>query len=72
MAKSTDAGLKEANRDWYAFEELAIPVHNAALQLLVEMFGRRCDTFEATCPICQRYRAMDMLINNPFDHPAHG
>src|SRR5271166_4825069 len=43
--------------------------HLAAIgeTLLVEWWGKRCPDFEASCECCKRWKALDLLVKNPFE-----
>ena len=41
-------------------------IRNLAEPLLEEYFGERCGDFEPDCVNCQRWKALDDLLDNPF------
>ena len=34
---------------------------------LVKWWGERCKEFEPTCALCQKWKAVDCLLDNPFE-----
>lgn len=48
------------------FDKVSAKIREASEKLLKEFFGPRCKEFEPDCICCQRYKAMDDLLENPF------
>lgn len=48
------------------FTIMAGHVRIVAEAMLRECFGERCDDFKEHCPICQRWKALDVLLDDPW------
>ena len=55
------------DREWSDFNKQTNYIKAMAGIVLVEYFGERCKEFEETCECCKRWKALDDLIENPFD-----
>ncbi len=42
-------------------------IRTIAESILKEYFGDRCPDFDEHCEVCKRWKAMDDLIQNPFE-----
>lgn len=51
------------------FRLFASYIRTLAERLLTEVFGERCDEFEASCEVCRRWKLLDDLLANPFSAP---
>lgn len=49
------------------FDALAGVAREATLPLLTEIYGKRCEEFDEDCLCCQKWKALDFLLENPFD-----
>jgi hypothetical protein len=50
--------------DWQNHAEF---LRQYAARVLAEYFGPRCPDYEPQCVCCQRWRALDALVANPYD-----
>lgn len=48
------------------FEVMAGHVRTIAEEMLTEQFGERCSEYDPDCMCCQRWKALDELVSNPF------
>ncbi len=53
--------------DAASFEMMAGHIRTIAETMLKEHFGERCDDYEPDCMCCQRWRALDKLLANPYE-----
>lgn len=53
--------------DFDKFEKYAGLARTTASLLLEEFFGEKCDVYSESCPLCQRWKLLDQLLENPFD-----
>ncbi len=60
MTRETEADRAE---QWAM---MAGHIRTIAGKLLTEFFDERCPDFEADCPCCERWAALDALTENPF------
>lgn len=56
---------KEKDADCEKWEEMARKIRELAEPLLTEYFDK-CEDFEETCCACQRWKALEDLLENPF------
>ncbi len=42
------------------------PIRITATNLIEYYFGFRCEDYDEDCIVCQRYRALDTLLESPF------
>jgi hypothetical protein len=58
--------MSEQN-DRARFNIYADDVRITSERLIIEFFGERCNDYQQDCSICQHWKALDDLIENPFD-----
>ena len=51
------------------FDMIASHVRIIAEELLIKYWGERCVDFEESCVLCQKWRYLDALLENPFTEP---
>lgn len=49
------------------FTKVASYIRVIATSLIEQHFGPRCPDFEKDCVCCQRWKALDELIDNPYE-----
>jgi len=53
--------------DEYKFACDANNIEHDAIKYIKKWFGSRCEEFEPECECCKRWKALDNLIENPFE-----
>ena len=57
------------DEDSAKFELQSSHIRTIAETMLAEHFGDRCEVFSPECLCCQRWAALDALLDNPYEDP---